>query len=68
MLPCAADSILAALWGKDPLHPSSAVYKKMAGTIVDNLRDSGVRYTIPSKRPAHQQAKKAKIDLNLKQC
>ncbi len=54
MLPCAAASTLAALWGKDPLHPSSAVHKKMAGTIVDNLRDSGVRYTIPLKELSHE--------------
>jgi hypothetical protein len=39
--------MLAMLRGKDPSHPSSAAYQKMASSVIDELHNSEVRYTEP---------------------
>jgi hypothetical protein len=38
----------AALWGSDPVHPTSAAYRLIAETLEDDLRDSDARYTNPT--------------------
>ncbi len=49
----------AALWGLDPIHPTSAAYRVIAKAIEEDLRDTGARYTNParglqiSKRPRY---------------
>ncbi len=39
--------MLVVLRGKDPIHPSSAAYQKMASSVIDELHNSEVRYTEP---------------------
>jgi hypothetical protein len=39
----------AALWGLDPVHPTSAAYRVIADSIVADLSDNGARYTNPAK-------------------
>jgi hypothetical protein len=39
----------AALWGPDPVHPTSAAYRVIADSIVADLSDSDARYTNPAK-------------------
>ncbi len=49
----------AALWGADPMHPTSAAYRLIADQLEDDLRDEGARYTNPTrvvqpkKKPRH---------------
>jgi hypothetical protein len=49
----------AALWGPNPVHPSSAAYRKMADCIMDDINNPEARYTNPAKhdhnakRPRH---------------
>ncbi len=38
-------SSLVTLWGKDPVLPSAAAYKKMACAVLCDLKDAGARYT-----------------------
>jgi hypothetical protein len=50
---------MAALWGPNPVHPSSAAYRTMADCIVDDINNPEARYTNPAKhdlkakRPCH---------------
>jgi hypothetical protein len=39
----------AALWGPDPVHPTTAAYRMIAGAIEADLLDSDARYTNPPK-------------------
>jgi hypothetical protein len=49
----------AALWGSDPVHPTSAAYRLIAEQLEEDLRDEGARYTNPTrvvqpkKKPRH---------------
>ncbi len=49
----------AALWGPNPVHPSSAAYRSMADCIMDDINNPEARYTNPAKfennakRPRH---------------
>jgi hypothetical protein len=38
----------AALWGSNPVHPTSAAYRLIAETLEEDLRDSDARYTNPT--------------------
>jgi hypothetical protein len=48
-----------ALWGPNPVHPSSAAYRTMADSIMDDINNPEARYTNPAKhdhnakRPRH---------------
>jgi hypothetical protein len=56
-------ALSAALWGADPVHPSTAAYRQMAELIEADLTNAEARYTNPVKKlPAE---KKQKIDLSL---
>jgi hypothetical protein len=39
----------AALWGSDPVHPTSAAYRLIAESLEEDLRDDDARYTNPIK-------------------
>jgi hypothetical protein len=39
----------AALWGPNPVHPSSAAYRTMADCIMDDINNPEARYTNPAK-------------------
>jgi hypothetical protein len=39
----------AALWGPDPVHPTTAAYRMIAGAIEADLMDGDARYTNPPK-------------------
>jgi hypothetical protein len=39
----------AALWGPDPVHPTAAAYRMIAGAIEADLMDVDARYTNPPK-------------------
>ncbi len=49
----------AALWGPNPVHPSSAAYRTMADCIMEDINNPEARYTNPAKhdhnakRPRH---------------
>ncbi len=53
----------AALWGSDPVHPTSAAYRVIAESIEEDLSDNGARYTNPAralqvlKRPRYDPSK-----------
>ncbi len=53
----------AALWGPDPVHPTSAAYRVMANSIVADLNESGARYTNPVK--TQQAFKKPRYDASM---
>jgi hypothetical protein len=53
----------AALWGPDPVHPTSAAYRAMADAIVADLNESGARYTSPAK--TQQVFKKPRYDASM---
>jgi lysophospholipase L1-like esterase len=38
----------AALWGSDPVHPTTAAYRMMADHIEQDLLNSDARYTNPA--------------------
>jgi hypothetical protein len=40
---------VAALWGSDPVHPTSAAYRVIAESIEVDLNDTGARYTNPAR-------------------
>jgi hypothetical protein len=50
---------MAALWGPNPVHPSSAAYRAMADCIMNDISNPEARYTNPiklentAKRPRH---------------
>jgi lysophospholipase L1-like esterase len=48
----------AALWGPDPVHPTSAAYRMIAEAIEADLQDPDARYTNPPKE-IQSSAKKA---------
>jgi hypothetical protein len=45
-------SSLATLWGKDPVHPSAAAYKKMPDAVLGDPQDAEARDTNPPRKPA----------------
>jgi hypothetical protein len=53
----------AALWGADPVHPTTAAYRMMADHIEQDLNNGDARYTNPAKRENF--AKRPKTDLSL---
>jgi hypothetical protein len=53
----------AALWGADPVHPTSAAYRLIAESLEEDLRDDDARYTNPTK--AVQTKKKPRYDPSL---
>jgi hypothetical protein len=53
----------AALWGPDPVHPTSAAYRVIADSIVADLSDIGACYTNPAK--SLQAPKKSRYDPSL---
>jgi hypothetical protein len=53
----------AALWGPDPVHPTSAAYRVMADSIVADLNESGAQYTNPVK--TQQSFKKPRYDASM---
>ncbi len=53
----------AALWGSDPVHPTSAAYRLIAESLEEDLRDDGARYTNPTR--AAQLKKKPRHDPSL---
>ncbi len=53
----------AALWGSDPVHPTSAAYRLIAESLEEDLRDEDARYTNPTK--AVQSKKKPRYDPSL---
>ncbi len=53
----------AALWGADPVHPTSAAYRQIAESLEEDLRDEDARYTNPSS--AAQSKKKPRYDSSL---
>jgi hypothetical protein len=53
----------AALWGSDPVHPTSAAYRLIAESLEEDLRDEGARYTNPTR--AVQSKKKSRYDPSL---
>jgi hypothetical protein len=40
----------AALWGPDPVHPSSAAYRVIAGSLETDIKNTDARYTNPTKQ------------------
>jgi hypothetical protein len=54
----------AALWGPDPVHPTTAAYRMIAGAIEADLLDSDARYTNPPKN-LQPGPKKARHDPSL---
>jgi hypothetical protein len=55
---------LANTWGNDPVHPSSAAYKRIMEGIVQDLKNPEARYTNPP-RGNTPQAKKQRLDPSL---
>jgi hypothetical protein len=53
----------AALWGPDPVHPTSAAYRQIADSIEEDLKDEDARYTNPTR--AAQLKKKPRYDPSL---
>ncbi len=53
----------AALWGSDPVHPTSAAYRLIAESLEEDLRDDDARYTNPTR--AVQIKKKPRYDPSL---
>jgi hypothetical protein len=53
----------AALWGPDPVHPTSAAYRQIAESIEEDLKDEDARYTNPTRTA--QQKKKTRYDPSL---
>jgi hypothetical protein len=53
----------AALWGSDPVHPTSAAYRLIAESLEEDLRDDDARYTNPTR--AAQTKKKPRYDPSL---
>ncbi len=53
----------AALWGSDPMHPTSAAYRVIAESLEEDLRDVGARYTNLTK--AVHATKKPRYDPSL---
>ncbi len=51
----------AALWGPDPVHPTSAAYRMIAEAIEADLQDPEARYTNPPKE-TQPSSKKARHD------
>ncbi len=56
-------ALSAALWGADPVHPSTAAYRQMAELIEADLVNAEARYTNPAKKVPSE--KRQKIDLSL---
>ncbi len=56
-------ALSAALWGMDPVHPTTAAYRQMAELIKADLANHDARYTNPIQK--HSAAKKPKTDLSL---
>jgi hypothetical protein len=54
---------VVALWGSDPVHPTSAAYRQIAESLEEDLRDEDARYTNPAK--AAQSKKKPRYDPSL---
>jgi hypothetical protein len=53
----------AALWGSDPVHPTSAAYRQIAESLEEDFRDEDARYTNPAR--AAQSKKKPRYDPSL---
>jgi hypothetical protein len=53
----------AALWGSDPVHPTSAAYRLIAECLEEDLKDDDARYTNPTR--AVQIKKKPRYDPSL---
>jgi lysophospholipase L1-like esterase len=53
----------AALWGSDPVHPTSAAYRQIAESLEEDLKDEDARYTNPTR--AAQLKKKPRYDPSL---
>ncbi len=53
----------AALWGPDPVHPTSAAYRQIAESLEEDLKDEDARYTNPTG--AAQVKKKPRYDPSL---
>jgi hypothetical protein len=56
-------ALSAALWGTDPVHPSTAAYRQMAEHIEVDLANSEARYTNPVKKVSSE--KRQRVDLSL---
>ncbi len=56
-------ALSAALWGMDPVHPTTAAYRQMAELIEADLANHDARYTNPTQK--HSAVKKPKPDLSL---
>jgi hypothetical protein len=56
-------ALSAALWGTDPVHPSTAAYRQMAEHIEADLANSEARYTNPVKKVPSD--KRQRVDLSL---
>jgi hypothetical protein len=56
-------ALSAALWGMDPVHPTTAAYRQMAELIEKDLGNHDARYTNPAQKVTT--AKKPKMDLSL---
>jgi hypothetical protein len=56
-------ALSAALWGTDPVHPSTAAYRQMAEHIEADLANSEARYTNPVKKAPSD--KRQRVDLSL---
>jgi hypothetical protein len=54
----------AALWGPDPVHPTSVAYRMIAEAIEADLQDLDASYTNPPPKKIQTGAKKARHDPN----
>ncbi len=53
----------AALWGRDPVHPTGAAYRCMADQLEQDMGNPDSKYTNPKIRSAT--SKKPRLDLSL---
>ncbi len=56
-------ALSAAMWGMDPVHPTTAAYRQMAELIEADLANQDARYTNPTQK--HSTEKMPRTDLSL---
>jgi hypothetical protein len=56
-------ALSAALWGNDPVHPTTAAYRQMGELIEADLANMEARYTNPVQK--HSAEKRQRTDLSL---